>query len=125
ACKPHLAGAATHFVGVRAQRLRERWQRPSQLDHIAIAVLPVIEQGEIGADRVERHGVEDKTYREIASRIAAWNYAYGLDAGWRTLLTARRVETGHRARPAPSRWASAYRGWLPAAWAPPLPWVGG
>src|SRR5262249_59051410 len=23
------------------------------------------------------------TYREIASRIAAWNYAYGLDAGWR------------------------------------------
>ena len=31
-------------------------RRAPQLDHVAVAVLPVVEQGEIGADGVERHG---------------------------------------------------------------------
>ena len=48
--EPDLAGAAAHLVGVRAQRLGQRRQLAPQLDQIAIAVLPVVEQRKVRAD---------------------------------------------------------------------------
>src|SRR5581483_5490075 len=53
--EPDLAGAAAHLVGIRPQRFGERRQRSPQLDDVAVAVLPIIEQGEVGANGVEGH----------------------------------------------------------------------
>src|SRR6516164_1437459 len=56
-CEPHLAGAATDLVLVRAVGLGKWGQAPAEFDHVAVAVLPVIEEREVGADRFERHAI--------------------------------------------------------------------
>src|SRR5262249_39667190 len=48
--KPHLAGAALHLVGVTARSFRQRLEFAPELDHIAITVVPVVEDGEIVDD---------------------------------------------------------------------------
>ena len=57
-CEPHLAGTATDLVSVRAAGLRQGGQAPAELDHVAVAVLPVVEEREVGADRFERHPID-------------------------------------------------------------------
>ena len=51
---PHLADAAAHLVGVGARALGEFRQFAAEFDHIAIAVFPIVEEGEIVANGVER-----------------------------------------------------------------------
>jgi uncharacterized protein DUF6456 len=53
--EPHLAGAAAHLVALGAQLRGERRQRAPELDHIAVAVLPVVEEREVVPDLGERH----------------------------------------------------------------------
>jgi hypothetical protein len=48
--------AAAHLVRLRARRFRQRRQAPAELDHVAIAVLPVIQELEVREDILERHG---------------------------------------------------------------------
>ena len=51
---PHLADAAAHLVGVGAGAFGEFGQFAAEFDHIAVAVFPIVEEGEIVADGVER-----------------------------------------------------------------------
>ena len=46
--EPDLAGAAAHLVGVSPQRFGQRRQGAAELDQIAVAILPIVEQGEVG-----------------------------------------------------------------------------
>src|SRR5256885_9453027 len=56
--KPYLAGAALHLVRLAAQFLRQRLEGAAELDNVAIAVVPLVEQGEILDDVVDRgHGL--------------------------------------------------------------------
>ena len=57
--EPHLAGAALHFIGVVMRRVGERRQFAPQLDHVAIAVVPLVEQREILDDVVNRGHAPD------------------------------------------------------------------
>ena len=66
--KPHLAGAALHLVGVAARGLRQRRQRAAKLDQIAIAVVPLVQQGEILDDLVDRRSVPCPSYIGRAAR---------------------------------------------------------
>jgi hypothetical protein len=44
------------IISMRGYNFRERQgQAAPELDHVAVAVLPVVEELEIGADRIERH----------------------------------------------------------------------
>ena len=52
---PHLTRAATHARVFGLLCVRQRLEHFAKLDHIAVAVLPVIQKGEVGADGVERH----------------------------------------------------------------------
>src|SRR5262249_16604972 len=56
-CEPHLTGAALHLVGVGARALGQRRQLAAELDHIAVAVVPVVEDGEIVDDVVDIHAL--------------------------------------------------------------------
>lgn len=51
--EPDLAGAALHLVGGRPLVFRQVRQRLAELDHIAVAILPVLEEGEIVHDFVK------------------------------------------------------------------------
>ena len=56
--QPDLAGAAAHLVGLGVRRLGERRQVASELDHIAVAIVPLVEQLEILNDVVDiGHGL--------------------------------------------------------------------
>src|ERR1700730_15497966 len=48
--------AAAHLVRLRARRFRQRRQAPAELDHVAIAVLPVIQELEVRENVLEHHG---------------------------------------------------------------------
>ena len=48
--EPDLARAASHLVGFIARRLRKRRQLPAELDKVAIAVVPIVQDGEIVDD---------------------------------------------------------------------------
>jgi len=52
--EPDLADATADLVGVVARALAQRLERAAELDDVAIAVLPVVEEGEIGADGFDR-----------------------------------------------------------------------
>src|SRR5436190_8367305 len=52
--EPDLAGTTLHLVGKRMLGLGERCQLAAELDHIAIAIVPLVEQGEIILDLVDR-----------------------------------------------------------------------
>src|SRR3546814_20133271 len=54
--EPDLTGAATNFVRLRSRRFRQRRQGVAELDHVAIAVLPVLQELAVRADVLERHG---------------------------------------------------------------------
>src|SRR5690349_13597834 len=51
--EPDLAHAALHLVRCRALALGQGLKPAPELDHVAIAVLPVVEEREVGADLVE------------------------------------------------------------------------
>ena len=54
--QPDLAGATAHLVGFGVSAFRQRRQRAAELDDVTIAVVPLIEQGEILNDFVNgRH----------------------------------------------------------------------
>ena len=54
AFEPNLADAAANLVGVVVRGLAQRLERAAELDDVAIAVLPFLEEGEIGADGFDR-----------------------------------------------------------------------
>jgi hypothetical protein len=54
AFEPDLADAAANLVGVVVRGLAQRLERAAELNDIAIAILPVVEEGEIGADGFDR-----------------------------------------------------------------------
>ena len=51
--EPDLAGAALDLGRRRPQRVVERRHRAAELDDVAVAVLPVVEEGEVVGDRFE------------------------------------------------------------------------
>lgn len=53
--KPDLAGAASDLVVVVALIFRKFRQFATELDHITVAVFPIVEEGEVFADLVEGH----------------------------------------------------------------------
>ena len=53
--QPDLTGAAANSVHLRSRRFRQRRQGAAELDHVAIAVLPVIRELEVREDVFERH----------------------------------------------------------------------
>src|SRR5579884_316123 len=48
--EPDLADAAAHLVDVVMGGLAQRLQRPAEVNDVAIAVLPIVEDGEIAAN---------------------------------------------------------------------------
>src|SRR6478672_13561870 len=68
-CEPHLAGAAANLVSVRAVGLGQAGQAPAELDDVAIAVLPVVEEREVGADRIERHPIAVGASAPVVDRL--------------------------------------------------------
>ena len=50
---PDLAGAALDLGRRHPQRVVERRHGAAELDHVAVAVLPVVEEGEVGGDLFE------------------------------------------------------------------------
>src|SRR5271166_4183963 len=52
--QPDLADAAPHLVGVVMRLFAQRLEVVTEFEHITIAILPLVEQGEIVADRLER-----------------------------------------------------------------------
>jgi hypothetical protein len=54
--EPHLAGTALHLVRFASLGLRQRRKAAAELDHIPVAIVPIVQQGEILDDLVDRHG---------------------------------------------------------------------
>src|SRR5690606_2956602 len=52
---PDLTHAAAHLVGFGLQGVGKRRQLASEVDQVAIAVLPVVEEGEVLPELVEAH----------------------------------------------------------------------
>src|SRR5690606_8844419 len=71
--EPHLADAAGHPVGFDARFVREGRQRRTQIDDITVAVLPLVEEGKVVADRLNgRHGPDiGRAEAEVTKK--AWN----------------------------------------------------
>src|SRR6478609_1306601 len=59
--QPDLTGAAANSVRLRSRRFRQRRQGAAELDHVAIAVLPVIQELEVREDALECHGSSSAT----------------------------------------------------------------
>src|SRR4029077_4888363 len=59
--EPDMTGAAANSVRLRSRRFRQRRQGAAELDHVAIAVLPVIQELEVREDVLERHGSSSAT----------------------------------------------------------------
>src|SRR5262249_53057324 len=53
--QPHLARPARRLVGLGPRPLRQRFERAPQFDHVTIAIIPLIEQGEVRGDFVDLH----------------------------------------------------------------------
>jgi hypothetical protein len=51
--EPDLADAAANLVGVIMGGLAKRFERTAQLQDIAIAVFPIVEEGKVAADRID------------------------------------------------------------------------
>ena len=81
ALDPDLADAAANLVGVVVRRLGQRLQRAAELDDIAVAVLPIIEEGEVvayGVNRVQdvladslANSANEAAYSERVARSAS------------------------------------------------------
>jgi hypothetical protein len=50
--QPDLAGAALHLVGVRPLRIREWIEGATEFDDVAVAVFPIVKEGEAVHDVV-------------------------------------------------------------------------
>ena len=50
--KPHLADAAADFIRTVVGGLAQGLERPTEFENIPIAILPVVEEGEVAADGV-------------------------------------------------------------------------
>src|SRR6516165_1385542 len=60
--EPDLAGAALNLVGIAMRRLRERRQFAPQLNQIAIAIVPVVQDRKIAEDLLNvSHCVQART----------------------------------------------------------------
>src|SRR6185312_12433335 len=70
--EPDLTGAAANSVRLRSRRFRQRRQGTAELDHVAIAVLPVIQELEVRED-VSR-----------ASRVLICDRGHHVDSGLRS-----------------------------------------
>jgi hypothetical protein len=53
ALQPDLADAALNFVGAVMGRLAQRLERMTEFDHIAIPVLPIVEESEVVANGLD------------------------------------------------------------------------
>jgi hypothetical protein len=53
-----------YLIGVDVRRVRQGRHHSAELDEVAIAIVPLVEQGEILVDLVDRHDVS-------AARIAS------------------------------------------------------
>jgi hypothetical protein len=51
--EPHLADAAANFIRIVVCSLAQGLERPTEFENIAIAILPVVEEGEVAADGVK------------------------------------------------------------------------
>ena len=131
ACEPDLAGAAAHLVGLRAQRVGQRRQRAPELDHIAVAVLPVVEEGEVRADGVERRGrtcrpCGDRARSPVPVALCIWSARGATQAGERQ--SPRRLGSDIRALQLAAPGGRQVGGRqrvarpLPAPWARARPW---
>src|SRR6476646_844053 len=82
--EPDLTGAAANSVRLRSRRFRQWRQGAAELDHVAIAVLPVIQEPEVREDVLERHGscsssaTEDTTSAAPASAPVPMSLSPGL-----------------------------------------------
>ena len=68
-CEPQLAGAAADLVSVRAVGLGQGGQAPAELDDVAVAVLPIVEESEVGSDRIERHPIAVRASTPAIARL--------------------------------------------------------
>src|SRR5262249_24025215 len=76
--EPNLTGATLNFVGFRSCGITNGSQSPPELDDIAVAVVPVVEQGEIISNLVDgRH--------QLSGRVLGVQYPGGATAGSATL----------------------------------------
>ena len=68
ALDPNLAHAASHLVGVVVSGVGQRLERTTEVDHIAVAIFPLVEKGEVFANRFNR--------RQFDARGECWRPAY-------------------------------------------------
>src|SRR6476619_2855045 len=68
--EPDLTGAAANSVRLRSRRFRQWRQGAAELDHVAIAVLPVIQELEVREDVLERHGSSSATATGVTTSAA-------------------------------------------------------
>ena len=71
--QPNLAGAARDFVLIILQHIGKRLEHFAKFDDIAVAVLPIVEQGEVFDDVVDRRHVS--TIPSTLSRSRRWRDA--------------------------------------------------
>ena len=73
--QPDLADAAPHLVGVVMRFVAQGLEAVTEFDHVTITILPLIEQGEIVADRTrtETRRTSQPSRRAPYKRIAANN----------------------------------------------------
>ncbi len=55
--EPNLARTTAHLIGISPQRFVERRHRAAKLHHITVAIFPLVENVEVGADVIDRHGL--------------------------------------------------------------------
>src|SRR5262249_34921877 len=110
--EPHLAGAALDLVCVVPRLVRQWCQASSELDHISVAIVPVVEQREIVDDFLDCHRPMQRLSnfaREIAG-IACRGVARDISAACGS------VQARYAAEPAPGAGAVRIRR---AVWVPP------
>src|SRR5215813_9730205 len=57
--EPDLAGASLDLVGVGTLRLGQRRERPPEFDHVAVAIVPIVEERKVVRDLVDGHAVAE------------------------------------------------------------------
>src|SRR6476646_7686519 len=98
--EPDLTGAAANSVRLRSRRFRQRRQGAAELDHVAIAVLPVIQELEVREDVLERHGscsssaTGDTTSAAPASAAVPISLSPGLGEKYSHIRRARITRSG-------------------------------
>src|SRR6476646_1609983 len=98
--EPDLTGAAANFVRLRSRSFRQWRQGAAELDHVAIAVLPVIQEPEVREDVLERHGSSsatgDTTSTAPASAPVPISLSPGLGEKYSHIRRARITRSGRK-----------------------------